>query len=86
MPESVCKLRRRHRISEDELTNTQGPECPYLEGPGTLVGTDDFTVTKGGCTGGGGSGFASQDLEKRPVVYKPSQLGSQAVKWASFIT
>lgn len=81
MPESVCKLRRRHRISEDEITNSQEPECPYLEGPGTLVGGDDFTVT----TGGGGSGFASQDLEKRPVVYKPIQLGSQAVKWASFI-
>ena len=50
------------------------------------MGNDDFMVTKGGCTGGGGSGFASQDLKKkRPVVHKPIQLGGQAVKWASFI-
>lgn len=49
------------------------------------MGTDDFMGTKGGCTGGGEGGFASQDLEKRPVVHKPIQLGNQAVKWASFI-
>lgn len=84
MPESeLCELRST-LVSEGKITNSQRQECPSFQGRQTLVLSAGWTLTEGGCAGGGGSGFAIWSWgKKRPMVHVHIRYGSMVMKLAS---